>query len=122
MRKFYSLLMIAVCSAQPITAIGHESLVECRVSGHAGCSDICVGSGVRNDSIWLTINPDSRLIELNGLKGHISDSRPIDASEEHLIDWQWQVIGLDHLRYRSVNGRKIVTLTNHESELEFSCN
>ena len=121
MRMCFAIFMLPVFFGHTVYAAAGARHVECYVSGYAGCGDICVGAGVQDVSVRMAIDLDSRQIEVNGLKGQILGREPIDSSGEHVIAWRWKLIALNYLRHRSVNGRTVVTLTNHADELEFTC-
>lgn len=70
----------------------------------------------------MAIDIATRTITLNSLKGHISGDKSIVAPGDYEIEWRWGLIGLREMRLISrEDGRFVATLTDRQSELEFTC-
>ena len=97
--------------------------MRCKVSGSAGCSEICVGAGIRDPSVTLIISRSSHTIILNGVSGVI-DNRAGDpyADGNHNVAWAHDMITYNSYRLnRTEPGRLFLTLSKHDAELEFHC-
>lgn len=120
-------LFMAFVASTPVsaTAPSFPSKMNCKVSGHAGCSDdgICVGAGTSDPTIKLSISRLSRTLVLNGILGKIDDgnSDPYEVGT-HSVRWKWGVIAFKTYRLNQPQpGRLFLTLGGGETELEFLC-
>jgi len=122
--SFAAPLLSFVALSSP--ALASSPILTCKVSGHGGCAHepggICVGAGVRDPDITLRVDIRSRRVALNNIKGIIEGNDPIEAAGERRVSWRFDLVRLSHLRaLRDGDGQLHLTLTDHSTELEFSC-
>jgi hypothetical protein len=86
--------------------------LRCELSGTAGCAQdgICVGGGVEDKRVKLTLEPALRRLTLNGLEGHILGDQQIDSPGEHYVQWRWNIVGLDTFSIRWDRARYVLNL------------
>jgi hypothetical protein len=100
------------------------SIMNCKVSGHAGCDgDICVGAGIKDPSIKLTISRASHTLLLNGISGSIDNGTGDPyADGNHNVRWKWGTIAFGTYRLSQPQPRRVfLTFHGGGNELEFLC-
>jgi hypothetical protein len=77
----------------------------------------------------MTIMPEKRSLELNGIRGHIDGEGHIGISERlrHHISWSWSLISLNKMTFRNGRNNEFVVILDDLDALgvgnqaEFTC-
>ena len=107
--------------------------LRCDLSGEAGCGTgpggVCVGSGITDKNITMTIQTIKRRVLLNAIGGRIEGVGPLKFGEKQAVFWRPRLIALSSIYVRperDFHDRSgapyiVVELTNPTELVEFEC-
>jgi hypothetical protein len=116
-------LLIGLAMSGPALASDLPRVLHCEVTGSFGCgADFCTGAGIEDSSIHLTVDTKTKIIDINRIKGHIDDDKPVDVLADSPITWSHRVIAFDYVSAYRVGKRFWLNVgKQNESGLEFTC-